>query len=461
MVVLGSLHSRLLLTAGLVLCVFLGLTGYALERAFRESALAAAQDRLQAQIYVLLSAAELGEEDELELRGTLPDSRLTTPASGSFAEIRGADGALVWRSPSSLGVTIDYPIPTSPGRAVFREVEVADGRDVLALSFAVAWEFEGGEVRNYTFLAAESTRTVAAEIARFRRSLFGWFALAAVALLVVQVVVLRWGLAPLRRLAREIAEIESGAKETLVEDYPSEIRPLTRALNALIDHGRRRLRRYRNALDDLAHSLKTPLAVLRTSMESGVSADGLRETVGEQVDLMRKTVDYQLQRAGASGRNPLSTPVNVAMTANRIIESLAKVYADRRLEIGARIDSNLEFNGDEGDLTEILGNLLDNACKWARRRVLIEAGRGEGGEGTGGDVAARGPGLWITVADDGPGFGESEVGSLLERGSRSQSPLGGQGIGLAVVKDLVLELYHGTLEIGRSEWGGAAIRLRL
>ena len=284
--------------------------------------------------------------------------------------------------------------------------------------------------------------------------MWGWFAAAAVGLLAAQGIILSWSLAPLRRVAREVAEVESGARSELNARQPKELRPLTAALNTLIASGRRRVERSRNALADLAHSLKTPLAVLRTASEDDAADASLRQTVRDQVTRMDLTVNYQLQRAAAAGRASLSPPVAIGPVAQRLRDSLAKVYADKSLEILVESDGDAVFVGDEGDLTEILGNLMDNACKWARSSVKTTASfeRSPGSAGTT---------LRLAVEDDGPGIAPDEADRLLERGARADATTPGHGIGLAIVREIVCELYSGNLHIENSALGGARVVVSL
>ena len=163
---------------------------------------------------------------------------------------------------------------------------------------------------------------------------------------------------------------------------------------------------------------------------------------------MNRTIDYQLQRAAAAGPIALTKPLVVAVIATRIFDSLAKVYAERCLQLHCTIPAHLVFYGDEGDLMEMLGNVMDNACKWARQQVVVRA-------------MAAPAALVIEIEDDGAGIAAAQVPWVLHRGQRADPQVAGHGIGLAVVRDLVEEVYHGELEITRGELGGALVRIRL
>jgi two-component system, OmpR family, sensor histidine kinase PhoQ len=448
-----SLGARLRLAASVVLAAFLGLTGLTLDRAFRDSAQAAVQDRLQAQLYMLLGAANLDTFNRLTLPQTLPEARFSTPESGLYADVMDGQGNLVWRSPSLLGQALPFfPAVRNPGETHFAPLESSEGTPLFVLAFTVSWEIARNRYQTYTFRVAEAQWNFRDQIWSFRRSLWGWLLAATGVLLGAQGLILRWSLRPLRRVTAEVKEIETGQRAELSGDYPEELLPLTVNLNALLRQGHAHLERYRNALGDLAHSLKTPLAVLRGTLENGAKSEDLRHALAEQLERMNRTVDYQLQRAAASGRIALSAPLPVAPIARKILDSLAKVYAERAPRLTSEVAAETVFYGDEGDFLEILGNLADNACKWCERQVVVRAwpvdrdGRVE---------------LVVEVEDDGPGIPAEQAPLLLGRGQRADPTVAGHGIGLAVVRDLVEEVYYGHLEIGRGALGGARVRARL
>jgi two-component system sensor histidine kinase PhoQ len=451
-----SLNARLLLAATLTLAAFLGLTGFTLDQAFQRSALSATQDRLQGQVYMLLSAAQFEAPEKRMMPTSLPDPRLSTPSSGLYAQLAREDGTTVWRSLSMLGLTIPMDRPTRMGVPIFGTAEASDGTPLFTLIFSVRWE---GKRRNdervYTVQVAESRQEYDNQVQAFRRSLGIWLAASAIVLLAVQALILHWGLRPLRRVAEEVREVESGRKESLIGDYPTELQRLVVNLNALIRNSKANLERYRRALGDLAHSFKTPLAVMRSAADTGGRVEDLRETVREQVSRLDNTVQYQLQRAAASGRSALATPIAVEPVVKKVVQSLAKVYAERQLHFEVAVERGAEFFGDEGDLLEIVGNLAENASKWAKRRVRIRASVGAGTD------RSRRP-LELSIEDDGPGIPEEECKTIFERGYRADTAVPGHGIGLAIVRDLVYEVYHGELTVGRSDdLGGARVLARV
>jgi len=438
---MDSLRARLVVGMVLVLVLFLALTGLSLDRAHKQSVETGVREGLEARVYLLLGAAELGPRGELRMPGTLGDPRLDAPDSGLYAAVRAASGERLWRSRSSLGRTIEYPRPPPSGQPLYRRLELEDGAGVYALAYPVRWELDDGSMHRFEFLVAESATAVQARIGAFRRTLAIWLAALTAALVLLQMVVLAWGLRPLWRAAREVAAIESGQRERLGDDYPRELRPLTRNLNALLDASRARLQRYRNALSDLGHSLKTPLAVLR-SMEDQPPAQ-------EQADRMERAIDWHVQRAAAAGRTGLSRAVPVGETVERIAAAMAKVHRDKPVQLERAVAVDACFHGDPEDLMELLGNLLDNAWKWCRAWIRITARHESDGA------------LMLEVEDDGPGIAPEQRHAVLARGVRMDEGIPGEGIGLYLVRQMVEDVYGGRIELGESAAGGLRITVVL
>lgn len=248
----------------------------------------------------------------------------------------------------------------------------------------------------------------------------------------------------MRRLTHQLGHIEESGQPRIEGQYPKELAPLAEALNAMLAAERNQQTRYRNALGDLAHSLKTPLAVLRGQADDPALPAPLGAQVNEQLLRMQHIVDYQLRRAAAAGSRTLSEPVALRPLADKILAALVKIYPG--LQSKNDIAADLRLRADQGDLYEIIGNLLDNAAKYGRGQVRISAARTQ-------------KKLLLTVEDNGPGFPD-QAENLLERGVRADSRTPGQGIGLASVAEIV-KAYEGSIELGRSELGGARIALKL
>lgn len=443
-----SIHQRLLLAASLVLTAFLGLTGLALDKAFRSAAEEALQARLYSSVYALLAAAEEGKEGVLTMPPVLTDPRFNRPDSGLYARVDGQQTGYRWQSGSGLGRGLDFARQVTPGASKIERVQLPGGEAVLSLSFGVVWEDFNGRELEYILAVAEDLKPQLEQIAAFRNSLLLWLGGAAVLLLLAQGLVLRWGLTPLRQVAEALTEIESGRSEQLQGHYPRELSPLTSNINSLIRHARARQQRYRDSLGDLAHSLKTPLAILQAMADQSepVERDKQRQ-LSEQVRHMNQIIGHQLQRAAASGRTSLTHNIPVRPVVERLANTLNKVYAAKGVVWQIDIADKVGFQGDEGDLMELLGNLMENACKYGHGQVRVD---GEIGDG-----------ICLRVADDGPGIPPAQAEDVLQRGHRADQQQPGQGIGLAVVVD-ILKAYGGSLKIDRSvELGGAMMSIRL
>lgn len=443
-----SIHQRLLLAASLVLTAFLGLTGFALDKAFRSSAQEALQARLYSSVYALLAAAEEGEEGVLSMPPVLTDPRFNRPDSGLYAQVHGRQTGYRWQSGSGLGRELDLVQMMAPGESRVERSLVRGAEAVMSLNFGVVWEDFNGRELAYTLMVAEDLRPHLEQITAFRNTLMLWLGGAALLLLLAQGLVLRWGLTPLRQVTGALKEIESGRAEQLEGRFPRELSPLTSNINSLIRHAQARQQRYRDSLGDLAHSLKTPLAILQ-GLADRHDPMGQEEqhSMGEQVQRMNQIVGHQLQRAAASGGGSLSRVLPLRKMVDRLAGSLSKVYAEKGVEWLIEIPGTVHFKGDEGDLMELLGNLMDNACKYGRGRVRL--------------AAELKKGLLLKVADDGPGIPPDQASQVLQRGHRVDQQLPGQGIGLAVAMD-ILKAYGGRLQIGRSEQlGGAEMTLHL
>jgi two-component system sensor histidine kinase PhoQ len=441
-----SLNTRLTLSAAVVLAVFIALAALALERAFRESARSARHERLLAQVYLLMAAAEVDDAGALSFDHPPPEPRLELPGSGLYATVLDSGGTPVWRSRSHLSAHTPVGTALPAGVQQFSEERGDDGLDYFTQSFGVRWTTPGGGFP-FTFSVSEDLSAYREQLAAYRRTLWTGLGAMAALLLVAQWLLLRWGLQPLRRVASELGQLEQGRRERIEGSYPSEIQRLTDNLNHLLAQERAQQKRYRDALADLAHSLKTPLAVMRAAMGESRPDPALARSLDDQVERMDRIVAYQLQRASASGRSRLAAAHTLRPAVERIVTALHKVHAGKQVQVEYAIEDAASFRGDEGDLTELLGNVLDNAFKWAQGRIRVEA-------------TARSGALALRVEDDGPGIPPDAAESILERGTRADQSVPGHGIGLAVVRD-ILAAYGGRIEIGRSALGGAAVSLHI
>jgi two-component system, OmpR family, sensor histidine kinase PhoQ len=437
-----SLSRRLLISVSVPIALFCGVVILVLDSGFREVAQRTLRDELDRQMVRLIAAAEPQPDGGYAPAPHTLDPRLETPRSGVYAEIRSAGHE--WRSPSTAGLNSDFGRLLSGGQ---RDLSYATfGNDRVAIaSRSIEFEGDPNAARSLTFSVATSLSPYQQELWRFRRELGSWFLTLMLLLLVTLAALLHWVLGPVRRMEREIHEVEEARRESLGAGYPRELAGVAGNLNALLIGERKRVARYRDTLGNLAHSLKTPLAVMR--------AEGANSTVSAEIDRMSGIIDHQLKRAAASGGALLGqAPVEVQQVAAELRATLLRVYAHKDLVIELAVAPTAQFIGDRGDLTELLGNLLDNACKWCRTRVRFSANIDE-------SAGAR-ERLCLIVEDDGPGISAEDRARVLQRGVRADEKVPGHGLGLAMVHDTV-DLYGGRLTIDASPLGGARFTLRL
>ncbi len=426
----------------LVLGLGLGLTGWVLDRSFMASVVAGAQEQLKLLTYSLLGAAE---EDGTTLRFPAAplEPRLLQPQSGLYATVTDASGASIWRSPSlqfgDSTAVLQRPahLEMLPGRFVFHETP-----NRFEMFYLVIWETEGDQVFTFRVIADRTPFKVA--IAGFRRTLTLGLVAVVAAMMVAQAFAIAWGLRPVAQMAARVEAIEAGRRERMAGDYPPELVGLARNIDAFIDHEVSSRERYRKAMDDLAHSLKTPLAVLRNALSSAHVDDP--RLLREQLDRMETTVSHQLSRAMTARAIVFAGRTAPAPIVDRLVKALRTAYGAKAVAVEQRISPQLLVRCDERDLMEMLGNLLENAFKYCDSKIAIRAEPGET--------------VRLLIDDDGPGVAVEQRVEVLARGARGDTVQAGHGIGLAVVAELASN-YHGALAIDVSPWGGARIVLDL
>jgi two-component system sensor histidine kinase PhoQ len=389
---------------------------------------------------------DLSKEGQLEVVMLDPEMRMEVPGSGLYATVREQDGKLIWSSASLAGTGIELGARLPVGGTDFRYLVARDGTRVAALSRGLQWDYAPGTSKDLVFTAADTTEPQRRQLSHFRQQMAGWFGGLVLVLLATMAWMMRRALAPVRQLEQEIAAVEAGQVQGLRSDYPRELAGVTRGLNALLESERNRIARYRDTLGNLAHSLKTPLAVMRTNPDSAA--------IQVEVDRMAQIVDHQLKRAAAGGGTTLGqASVPLLPLAADLRLTLLKVHARKDLRIDVDIAASLGFIGDTSDILELLGNLLDNACKWCHARVAVSARLDPARE-----LPRR---LSIVVEDDGAGIAAADRARVIERGVRADEQVPGHGLGLAMVRETVA-LYGGQFFIDASPTlGGARVELRL
>lgn len=446
-----SINRRLLTSLTLFVVLALGLSGYALDHSFRSSTETALTEKLKAHFYSLLAATD-DKDGKLVMPESLSNPLFNQIGSGLYAIITDQQQE-TWRSSSAVSLNLPEVPKSSTGQFHFQHLQSETDNPLFLLSYGIIWEPEEGLESHYQIYLLQSTLPMQAEISQFRGSLWRWFSAIAVILIALQSIIMRWGLSPLRQLASELNDIESGKKEQLNGRYPSELEGVTHNLNILIENERRQRQRYRDSLADLAHSLKTPLAILRGLRFNTTSSQAITEdqqNLAEQVTRMDEIVSHQLQRANAKtvASNTLSMPaVTLAPLAEKLLRTLNKVYADKGIETNCTIAADLCYCADERDLMEILGNLLDNAFKASHGSVSV-------------DASTHNQWLTITIDDNGDGIPVELRNTVLNRGNRADTQHPGQGLGLTVANDIIKN-YRGELTLEDSELGGARVRIEL
>ena len=388
----------------------------------------------------------------------LGEPRLSQAGSGLYAYVDTSGGEVVWRSPSvetlsGSRISIQLPIARrpAPGELHFDVARIDGETPRFVMAYSVIWESIDAEM---TFWALLDKRPYIERIAAFRRNAVGGLAAAAAVFVAIQLAALRWGLRPVRIMAKRVRGLEEGAQGDIGDDYPRELLGLARNLNHFIANEKANRERYRQALDNLAHSLKTPLAVLKNAVFELNRPQA--ELFGEQVKRMETTVSHQLACATAVRTVLPTAGVAVLPVVRRIADALERAYQDKRLVVELpcleAAQSALVVRVDERDLMEMLGNLIDNAFKYTRTRVRIDV------RATPQGVLPRG--VLASIDDDGAGIAPDQRDLVLQRGTRADAATSGQGIGLAVAMELA-NLYEGRLTIGDSDLGGATVCLEL
>lgn len=348
---------------------------------------------------------------------------------------------------SSLKIPDDLPkrLKANPRRPIaFDAPGVQPGE---RLRVVARWTSLPGRDAPLVFIAAEDRRPIDREVRNFFTTTAIAFALLGVGLIAAVIVQVRVGLQPLRSLRHEVANVRRGKAERLQADYPSELRPLTDELNALVAHNQETVERQRTHVGNLAHALKTPISVMIT--EASQRPGPLAEVVTRQAEVMRQQVDHHLRRARAAARSQgQGERTSVAEVLDELARTLERIFRDKGVEIDWDAAEDLVFLGERQDFMEIAGNAMENAGKFGRRKVRVRA------------VAAGPERMRLTVEDDGPGLPPDRREEVIRRGARLDETAPGSGLGLSIVDELA-RAYRGGLTLGDSSLGGLTVTVEL
>jgi len=438
-----SIHRRLLFGTAFIVAIVVLVTGTAVNYSVFKRAEASLQDRLQGLVYGILGATDVQDDNTVRVNeAELPDPQLSTPGTELYAELIGNLGESYWESLSRV-----HTIPQAPyskiGEWQFKRHAGQTTGHVYTLQLTIVWELNNGDQLPIIVHVVSDAEVLNQQLSRFRRVLWSSLAFAAAALLLTQLYVLQRALSPLNTIRTELNDIETGSRSTLDEAIARELSPLANSINTLLISERNRQNEFRHLVDDLAHTLKTPLTVLSNVAQQAESSSIDRRIIGEQTEQMQASLQRYLDRAAGRTTQALVSPVSIKPPLTRLAESLIKIHPQTTIVLEDSITDALKVRVAEADLFEIFGNLLDNACKYGATTVTLSA-----------DEANR----QLFIEDDGNGFPAELIAQLTARGVRADTSVSGQGLGLTSSRER-LTAYGGTLELAESATGGARVVL--
>jgi signal transduction histidine kinase len=310
-----------------------------------------------------------------------------------------------------------------------------------------------GSPQDYSFLVAGNFDELKAEVASFRQTLFAVLGLLGAGLLLALLAQVRFGLRPLTEMQHALNDIRGGKIEMLHDHFPGEIQPVADELNLLMQANFEIIDRARMQVGNLAHALKTPISVLTN--EARDSKSPLADKVKEQIDVMRDQVNLYLDRARRAARaQTIGAATDVEPVLQSLARTLTRINRDRDLKITVEAPTTLRFRGERQDLEEMVGNVMDNACKWARGQILVKAVQLPPGSDDGRAW------MMLTVDDDGPGIPAQNRAEALKRGQRLDESKPGSGLGMSIIAETA-SMYGGTIELSDSAWKGLRFNLKL
>lgn len=441
----NSLRMRLMFGAAMTVLLFMLALFPALQQVFTAALEESIKHRLAADASSLISAARV-VDGELRMPEKLPDEEYDTLVARQLGFIYNSAGVLLWRSRSAEQEIIDYR-PRYDGHGHdFLRISDSEGREYFV--YDVEIDLLRGQSAAYSIVTMQPVSDYQVMYDELRRQLYVWLAFALLLLLGFLWFGLGWGIRSLRSVSAELDQVESGTRMSLSDQHPRELLRLTRSLNRLLESERQQSERYRHSLDDLAHSLKTPLAVLQ-GLGEVIAAQPENsqhaKTLQGQVSRMSQQISYQLQRASLRKSGLLRYRVKLRPLLDSLMEALDKVYLGKQVKVTCDFSLELRIPVEQAALLELLGNLLENAYRLCISEILIRA-----------QIIDNY--CELTVEDDGPGVPKHQRERILQRGARLDAQHPGQGIGTAVVKEII-DSYSGQLFVEESELGGAQFRI--
>ncbi|TXM63631.1 MULTISPECIES: sensor histidine kinase [Methylobacterium] len=441
-----SIAVRLAVSALLASSAILLLAAWILTTLYRETTERAFDSRLL--VFANNLATDLVTPSDTESRAfTLGDPRFDLPLSGWYWQVGKPDARPrdLRTSRSLVGVPLK-PATDPDGKAGVGQIRQGYGRaqDDRLLRI-IERDVDLGEDGRYTVRVAGPADEIVNDVERFRNSLFMTFGLLGLSLALTTLLQIRFGLAPLKKMRAALGAIRRGEADRITGTYPRDIAPLTGEVNLLIETNREILERARTQVGNLAHALKTPLSIIVNEVGASDAPADLAEKIREQAAVMRDQVNYHLDRARAAAlAGTLGTSTDVEPALAGLVRTFGKIYRDKDIAYEVHVPAGLRFRGERQDFEEMVGNLVDNASKWAAGRVAIRAEAVE---------AHDYPHLLVAIEDDGPGLPEEARSAVLGRGRRMDESKPGSGLGLSIVADLAT-LYRGRFRLEQAALGG-------
>ncbi len=445
-----SLAARLVAGAALLSSIALAATGWGLSALYRDAVQRGLDGELSVVVDGVTSGVRAEDKGGLDMPLPLADPRFSRPLSGRFWAIYengGLQPALrsrsLWDEAPPLSRDLVQAAGAAPGETLFA---TAPGPEAAAYRLAVRSVRLENRGQPILIVAGADRGPVDRDADRFAWTVAAALAALAVGLILAVLIQVRVGLAPVRRMQAGLAAIRSGARDRLEEDAPAELAPLARELNALLRHNQEVVERARTHVGNLAHALKTPIAVLVN--EGRATGGSLGDLVERQATTMARQVDHHLKRAAAAARaEALGARTPVRPVIEDIVRMLSRLHGRDGVAVTARVEGEPVFRGEREDFEEMLGNLAENACKYGGGTVEVRASAGPDG-------------LLVAVEDDGPGLSDAERVEALKRGRRLDESAPGSGLGLDIARDIA-EAYGGRLVLSDSSLGGLKAELLL